>query len=80
MAKRFWPNEDPIGRRIRFDPDTPWLTIVGIVADVQVRGARDTNEVETYMPYWLNPEAGINVVLKTATEPMALAEPLQPAR
>ena len=77
MAKRFWPTEDPIGRRMRFDRDTPWLTISGIVADVQVRGPRGTSEVEAYVPYRLNPEAGVSVVLKTAIEPMALAEPLR---
>jgi putative ABC transport system permease protein len=75
-AKRFWPGEDPIGRRIRAG-DSPWFTIVGIVADVQVRGARGSSEVETYIPYWHTPEAGVNIVLKTATDPAALAEPVR---
>jgi putative ABC transport system permease protein len=79
MAKKHWPNEDSIGRRVRTDSDGPWYTIVGIVADVQVRGARGTNEVEAYMGYWHNPEPGINLVLKTATDPAALAEPLRRA-
>ena len=79
MAKRYWPTEDPLGHRIRFEQDGPWFTISGIVADVQVRGARGTNEVEVYLPYWLMPETGTNIVLKTATEPMALAEPLRRA-
>jgi putative ABC transport system permease protein len=46
---------------------------------VQVRGARGTSVVETYIPYWQMPEVGTNVVLKTATDPMALAEPLRRA-
>jgi putative ABC transport system permease protein len=79
MARRFFPNEDAIGRRIRFDDKAPWMTIVGIVADVHVRGARGTNVVETYIPYWHNPEAGINVLLKTAGDPAALSEPLRRA-
>jgi predicted permease len=78
MARRYWPAEDPIGRRIKVGgPKAPWLTIVGIVADVRVRGAREANVVETYIPYWHNPEAGINVVLKAAGDPAALAEPLR---
>ena len=79
MAKRFFPNEEAIGRRIRSDDKAPWMTIVGIVADVRVRGAREAGVVETYLPYWHSPEAGINVVLKTAGDPRALAEPLRRA-
>jgi putative ABC transport system permease protein len=78
MAKRYWPNEDPIGRRVRVGGDSaPWATIVGIVADVHMRGPREATQVETYIPYWLAPEAGINVVIKTAGDPHALAEPLR---
>ena len=39
IAKRFWPNESPIGKRIkwgRFDSDRPWFTIVGVVGDMKV--------------------------------------------
>jgi putative ABC transport system permease protein len=79
MAKRHWPGEEPIGRRIRFGADGPWFTIVGVVGDVQMRGARGVNVVEAYLGYWHNPEPGMNVVLKTATEPMAMAEPLRRA-
>jgi len=79
MAKRHWPNEEALGKRVRFGADAPWMTIVGIVADVQVRGARGTNEVEAYMGYWHNPEPGVNLVLKTATDPAALIEPLRRA-
>src|SRR6185436_3290835 len=76
---RYFPGEDAIGRRIRFGDNDPWLTIVGVVADVQVRGARGAGVVETYIPYWHFPEPGINVVLKTAGDPAALAEPLRRA-
>jgi putative ABC transport system permease protein len=78
MAKRYFPTEDAIGRRIRIG-DTPWATIVGIVGDVQMRGARKSNVVETYIPYWQNPEPGINIVLKTTNEPRALVEPMRRA-
>ena len=79
MARRFWPGEDPLGRRIRYEADGPWFTIVGIVGDVQVRGARGTAGVESYMGYWHNPEPGVNIVLKAGTDPAALMEPLRRA-
>jgi putative ABC transport system permease protein len=79
MANRHWPGEDPIGRRVRYEDSGPWFTIVGIVADVQGRGARGERVVETYVPYWHNPEPGTNVVLKVATDPLAIADPLRRA-
>jgi putative ABC transport system permease protein len=79
MAKKHWPTEEALGRRIRFEEDGPWFTVVGIVADVRVRGARETNVVEAYVPYWHMAEPGVNIVLKTATDPAALAEPLRRA-
>jgi len=41
MARRLWPGQDPLGRRIKFGPpsaDTPWLTVVGVVADMRRQG------------------------------------------
>jgi len=38
IAKRFWPNESPVGKRIkwgRLDSERPWFTIVGVVGDVK---------------------------------------------
>ena len=77
MAKTYWPNENPIGRRIKFGG--PWFTIAGIVGDVLVRGPRGSNRTEVYIPYWLMPEPGVNLVLKTAGEPALLTEPLKSA-
>ncbi|HEY7511269.1 MAG TPA: ABC transporter permease, partial [Vicinamibacteria bacterium] len=40
VAQRFWPSQDPIGKRIRMgleDPDEPWRTVVGVVAPIRYR-------------------------------------------
>jgi len=79
VAKRRLPGVDAIGQRLRIGASPGWFTIVGIVGDVQVRGARGTNVVETYLGYWKMPEAGTNVVVKTAGDPAAIAEPLRRA-
>jgi putative ABC transport system permease protein len=78
MAKRYWPAEDPIGRRLTLG-NSPELTIIGIVGNVAMRGPRESARDELYVPYWENPEAGIYVVLKTAVDPTALIEPLKRA-
>jgi putative ABC transport system permease protein len=81
LARKFWPGDDPLGQRVRFGTreDAPWFTIVGIARDVKVGGARRENRPEMYIPYWHLPEPGINVVLKTAGAPEALAAPLRAA-
>ncbi len=79
MASRYFPGEDPIGRRIRFDERSPWLTIVGIVRDAKTRGAAGSPRVETFLPYWQVSEPGTFAILKTRSDPAALAAPLRQA-
>jgi predicted permease len=50
MARRFWPDADPIGRRVRQTSaeGAPWITVVGVVGDVQ---ERDGMAETWYLPY-----------------------------
>jgi predicted permease len=81
MVRKFFPSEDPLGRRVRFsaDADAPWFTIVGIAADAKVRGARGETRVETFIPYWQFVEPGMNVILKAHGNATLLAPALKQA-
>lgn len=79
MARKFFPGESALGRRIRFGEDGPWFTIVGIVGDARVRGAREAPRIETFIPYWQLTEARMWVVVKTAGDPVLLTAPLKAA-
>lgn len=49
MARRFWPGQSPIGRRVRpGGPNLPWFTIVGVVADVKQGGVAEPVGSELY--------------------------------
>ena len=49
MAKTFWPNQNPIGRRVR--PGKDWCTIVGVVDDVKNAGLDRPAGTELYLPF-----------------------------
>ncbi|HEX6535603.1 MAG TPA: ABC transporter permease [Gemmatimonadaceae bacterium] len=81
MAKRFYPNEDPIGRRIRPVFAKDWFTIVGIVKDVKQGGVDAKTGTEIYLPYAYAQAAervsnfprAMNVVVRSPLAPSALA-------
>jgi putative ABC transport system permease protein len=51
IAERYWPNGDPIGRRIAAPWESPWLTIVGVVPDTKQDSLRDTSRTSMYIPW-----------------------------
>ena len=53
LAQHFWPNQDPLGKRLRIgtpEMQTPWLTIVGEVADVKLTSPDEPSKEQYYMP------------------------------
>jgi predicted permease len=56
LARRYWGEVSPIGRRFRADTDTPWLTVVGVSSDVKHFGPADPmgGGMEIYQPYPAN--------------------------
>jgi len=52
MAKKLWPGVDPIGHTLKmFNDKSPWVTIVGLVADVRARGIQAETPATMYFPY-----------------------------
>jgi putative ABC transport system permease protein len=82
LAQRFWPNEDAVGKRIRWgtDPKFPWQTVVGVVNDVNDRAS---GRARVYMPYLqVSDDAlqdnvvgewrSMNLAVRTRTDPETL--------
>src|SRR5215475_4327373 len=82
MAKRYWPNEDPIGKRIKigsFNSDAPWLTVVGITQDVKQGGLDQKPRPEFYRPYNQAAWPMMTVVVRTASSPGPFINPIKQA-
>lgn len=87
LVKRFYPNQNPMGRRIRpgFGPDTPWFTIVGVVADVKQGGLDAPARTEIYFDFEQLPRVlgyvprQMNLVLQASQPLPALASSIRTA-
>jgi putative ABC transport system permease protein len=84
MARGYWPTESVVGKRFKLGvPDAPWLTIVGIVADVRQMGMDVPVKAEMYLPYrqiashpWYGPR---DLVVRTSAHPMTLVSAVREA-
>jgi len=82
MARRFWPNEDPIGKRLKQGwPEwtTPWREVIGVVADVKLNGVIETTPLHVYLPLAQTGESSLYLAVRTTVEPQTLAASVQSA-
>jgi predicted permease len=86
LARQYWPDGDPVGRRIAIDPPGPdgaqwreltWRTVVGVVGNVRQMSLDAPPRPEIYVPYrqfgqqpWFTPR---DLVVRTTGEPSSLA-------
>src|SRR5690242_6480194 len=75
-AHKYWPTQDPLGRRVRFARDStkPWTTIVGIVKDIKSDGLDIDGVPHIYVPTYQDNSKRLSVVLRTSL-PAKLLEP-----
>ena len=75
-ARRMWPGEDPLGKRVKLGGlGRPWWTVVGIVGDVHHIGLDTPPDMQMYMPHtqWPYPDSDMTLVIRTDGRPDALA-------
>jgi putative ABC transport system permease protein len=84
LAQKYWPDENPIGKRLKIgsdasDPKVPWLSVVGVAGSVKSQGQFAPFVPEIYVPYtqypWtLSPR---QIVVRTASSPAGIVEAIR---
>jgi putative ABC transport system permease protein len=86
LARRYFAGRDAVGGRLKIgggDPNRPWITVVGIVADVRHNGVTEPIKEKFYVPHrqW-NAATGFPIrsmalVVKTSIDPLTLVGPIR---
>ena len=72
-AQRFWPGQNPIGKRFKIgDPNNPLIDVIGVVGDVR-KGLQKPPGPTVYIPYWRRGREDMALVVRTAIDPAAIA-------
>ena len=84
MARTLWPGVDPIGHTLKmFNPTAPWVTIVGVAADVRARGLQADIPPTMYFPFSQSGSSAysmptsMTLVVKAESDPTALVTPIR---
>ena len=73
LVRRYFPVENPLGKRIkagREDSDSPWMTIVGVVSDVHYSWTNKEYEPTLYRPYRQTPRFYTTFIMRTSANPL----------
>jgi predicted permease len=77
MAEELWPGQDAVGKRFHIggidDTKAPWITIVGVVGQVKQYTLDSDSRIAFYLPHTQYPTRAMNAVVRSSTDPAAMA-------
>jgi putative ABC transport system permease protein len=82
LARRFWPHETAVGKRVKQswpEEPTPWREIVGVVDDVKLDGIEADTPMQVYLPFPQEPAPYVALVARTSAPPATVARALSHA-
>jgi putative ABC transport system permease protein len=80
MARRFWPNQDAIGRRLKLGGPGgtgPWRTVVGVVRHVRYEALESPSRVEVYWPHSQRPQRSMALAVRTNAASQAMVDAIR---
>jgi predicted permease len=80
LARQYWPGQDPVGQRLRRGPDSPWSTVVGVVAHVMHSAlVGDSGKGVCYYPIFQQPLQQAFLIVRTGADLAQMTRPIQAA-
>ena len=73
LANRFWPNQDPIGKRLERGDSEPWRTVVGVVRDTKEFSVDNEPPISIYHPHEQFPIGTMFLVVRSSTDAASLS-------
>jgi putative ABC transport system permease protein len=73
MARRYFPDTEPVGKRLVFGGGKDLREIVGVVSDVKFFGLSVDSRPSMYFPHAQNPARGMSLAVRTQVDPLSLA-------
>ena len=72
MAERFWPNEDPIGKRMQRGGSGSWRTVVGVISDAKQYSTEKEPPIAVYYPFEQFAARNMFLVIRTSSDPAGM--------
>jgi Acidobacterial duplicated orphan permease len=82
LVQRFFPGENPIGKRIKFggvDSRSPWMTIVGVAEDIRLNVWDRLPRPMVYVPHSQVPSRSMALIIRASRDPVTLVTPVRAA-
>ncbi|MBS1788095.1 MAG: ABC transporter permease [Acidobacteria bacterium] len=72
LAERFWPNQTPLGKRLRMTRKEPWTTVVGVIRDARQFSTEKEPPISVYFPFEQSLTRNMHLVVRTKSDPVAM--------
>jgi putative ABC transport system permease protein len=72
LVRRYWPNEDPIGKHVLLGRQTAPAEVVGVAADVKNSGLAVASQPQLYLPFPQLPWGNMNLLVRTEVDPHSI--------
>jgi putative ABC transport system permease protein len=77
FARRFWPNDNPIGKHVIVGRWTEPAEVVGVSSDIKNKGLAQETQPQVYIPFPQLPWGNMNLLVRTAVPPLSLTSPVR---